>query len=117
MKIVSPLNDDNKQGLIKSENICKEFYKLLDEDNKLNQGDIDNFQECDFYKEIKEGNDIKINDIVGKNINISNKKEIKEEIKENKIEKEDKNEIQKEGEEDEEDGEEGEEVEEEENKE
>ena len=78
MKIVSPLNDDNKQGLIKSENICKEFYKLLDEDNKLNQGDIDNFQECDFYKEIKEGNDIKINDIVGKNINISNKKEIKE---------------------------------------
>ena len=119
MKIVSPLNDENKQGLIKSENICKDFYTLLDEDNKLNQGDIDSFQNCDFYKEIKEGNDIKINDIIGKNININNKKEIKDEIKENKIEikKEEKNEIQKEGEDDEDDGEEGEEVEEEENKE
>jgi coatomer subunit beta' len=115
MKIVSPLNDENKQGLIKSENICKDFYTLLDEDNKLNQGDIDSFQNCDFYKEIKEGNDIKINDIIGKNININNKKEIKDEIKENKIEikKEEKNEIQKEGEDDEDDGEEGEEVEEE----
>ena len=118
MKIVSPLNEANKEALFKSENICKQFYYLLDDEkNKLNQGDIDNFQDYDFYKEIKEGNNIKINDIIGKNININinNKKETKEELKENKNEQ--KNEIQKEGEDDEEDGEEGEEIEEEENKE
>ena len=118
MKIVSPLNEQNKEVLFKSENLCKEFYNLLDDDKKgINQGDVESFQNCDFYKEIKEGKNININDIIGKNVNSknNNKIEIEEDSNENKNEiKDEQNVIQKEGDEEEDDGEEGEEVEEEE---
>ena len=84
MKIVSSLNDENNECLSKCEKLCKEFYGVLDDDkNKLNQNNINNFQEFDIYKEIKSGNDIKIGDIIGANIKISEKNEIKNEIKEN----------------------------------
>jgi coatomer subunit beta' len=118
MKIVSPLNDENNECLSKCEKLCKEFYGVLDDDkNKLNQNNINNFQEFDIYKEIKSGNDIKIGDIIGANIKISEKNEIKNEIKENTnnaVKMEDKKDKQKEAEEEEEDGEEVEEVDEEE---
>ena len=101
----------------KIENICKEFYSTLDDDkNKINQDSINNFQEYDLYKEINEGKNIKLNDILGSNIKVSEKNEIKEENKEtiNEINTEEKKVTQKENEEDEEEGEEVEEVDEEE---
>jgi len=121
MKIVTPLNDENKKALIQCENICKEFYEALNDDkNNINQDNINTFHEFDFYKEINEGKNIKLNDVIGTDIKTNEKKEVKEvkEIKEEKKEiKEDKNENQKEVEEEEEDGEDVEEVDEEEEKE
>ena len=117
MKIVSPLNEKNIEHLTICENICKEFYSALDDDkNKINQDSINNFQEYDLYKEINEGKNIKLNDILGSNIKVSEKNEIKEENKEtiNEINTEEKKVTQKENEEDEEEGEEVEEVDEEE---
>ena len=117
MKIVSPLNEKNIEHLTICENICKEFYSTLDDDkNKINQDSINNFQEYDLYKEINEGKNIKLSDILGSNIKVSEKNEIKEENKEtiNEINTEEKKVTQKENEEDEEEGEEVEEVDEEE---
>ena len=121
MKIVSPLDDKNTEHLTKCENLCKEFYTALGDDkNKLNQDNINNFQEFDLYKEIKEGKNIKLSDVIGSDIKVIEKNEIKEEKKEikNEIkveeEKKQEKEPEKEPEEDEEDGEDVEEVDEEE---
>ena len=124
MKIVSPINEENQSALFETENIYKQFYDILDNDsNKISNESVTNFQKFDFYNEIKKGNKINLNEIIGANINLSTEKnEIKEEskeVKEIKVEKE--NNInnnntnintQKE-EEEEEEGEEGEEEEEE----
>ena len=121
MKIVSPLDDKNTEHLTKCENLCKEFYTALGDDkNKLNQENINNFQEFDLYKEIKEGKNIKLSDVIGSDIKVIEKNEIKEEKKETKNEikveeeKKQEKEPEKEPEEDEEDGEDVEEVDEEE---
>jgi coatomer subunit beta' len=123
MKIISPINEKNKENLLLSEKLCKEFYDgLNDEKNKLNEDNIKNFQEYDFYKEINEGNKkINLGEVIGAKIEIKNndentkKKEDKEEKKEeNKEDKKDEKkggkkpeeEEEEEGEDDEEGGEE-----------
>ena len=54
MKIISPITEENKERLIASENLCQQFYSgLNDENNKLNQDNINNFQ--DDTKDEKKG--------------------------------------------------------------
>ena len=107
MKIISPINDENKDNLILTENLFNEFYDgLNDEKNKLNEDNIINFQDYDFFKEINEGNKkVNLNDIIGakieKNTTDENKNK-KEKIDEKEDKKEDKNDEKKEEEEEEE---------------
>ena len=107
MKIISPINDENKDNLILTENLFKEFYDgLNDEKNKLNEDNIINFQDYDFFKEINEGNKkVNLNDIIGakieKNTTEENKNK-KEKIDEKEDKKEDKKDEKKEEEEEEE---------------
>ena len=103
MKIISPINEENKENLYLSEKLCKEFYAgLEDEKNKLNEDNIFSFQEYDFYKEINSGKkNINLSDIIGTKIEATNLEKDKNiEIKENQdkdIEKkEEKNEDKKE---------------------
>ena len=86
MKIVSPINKDNQEDLMKTENIYQQFYDILDNDsNKISQESINNFQKFDFYKEIQNGNEINLNEILGAhNINLNEKKEINEIKEDNK---------------------------------
>ena len=90
-----------------TENLFKEFYDgLNDEKNKLNEDNIINFQDYDFFKEINEGNKkVNLNDIIGakieKNTTDENKNK-KEKIDEKEDKKEDKNDEKKEEEEEEE---------------
>ena len=127
MKIISPINEENKESLFLSEKLCKDFYDgLNDEKNKLNENNLNNFQEYDFYNEIKSGNkQINLSEVIGAKIEVSQKKEEKvnnnvekkEEVKEDKkeekkedLKKEDlKKEDKKNEEEDEDDGEDDEE--------
>ena len=107
MKIISPINDENKDNLILTENLFNEFYDgLNDEKNKLNEDNIINFQDYDFFKEINEGNKkVNLNDIIGakieKNTTDENKNK-KEKIDEKEDKKEDKKDEKKEEEEEEE---------------
>ena len=41
---------------------------MNDEKNKLNQGNINNFQEFDFFKEINDGKKVKLDDVIGAKI-------------------------------------------------
>jgi len=109
MKIISPINEENKQNLIMSEDLCKEFYSGLNEEkNKLTQDNINNFQEFDFLKESKGGNKINLSEILGTKIEVSKPEE--DNTIEKKEEKEsEKKEKKKEDEEDDEDGEDDEE--------
>ena len=67
MKIIYTINEKNKENLLLSEKLCREFYDgLNDEKNKLNEDNIINFQEYDFYKEISEGNKkINLSEVIG----------------------------------------------------
>ena len=109
MKIISPINEENKQNLIMSENVCKEFYSQLNNDqNKLTQDNINNFQDYDFFKENKGGNKINLSEILGAKIEVSKTEE--DTNVEKKEEKEsEKKEKKKDDEEDDEDGEDDEE--------
>ena len=112
MKIISPINDKNKEDLILTEKIYRDFYSgLNDNNNKLTQHNINNFQEYDFYKEISSGNkNIDLSKIIGSEMIIKPEEESKkEEKKEEKEKKEDKKpeEESEEGEEEEEDDNEG----------
>ena len=116
MKIISPINEENKNSLILTENLFKEFYDGLNDDkNKLNDENIINFQDYDFYKEIKDGNKkVKLDDIIGlkfeKKINEENKNK-KDIIDEKQEKKEEKKYEKKKDEEEEGEDEEGGEVE------
>ena len=117
MKIISPINEENKEGLLLTENLYKDFYDgLNDEKNKLNENNLNNFQDYDFYTEIKNGNkQINLSEVIGAKIEVSQKKEEKvnnivenkEEVKEDK--KEEKKEEKKNEQEDDDDGEDDEE--------
>ena len=106
MKIISPVNEENKESLIISENLCKEFYNgLNDEKNKLSEDNINNFQEYDFFKEAKAGNkNMELSKIIGAKIEVSQtvpkeeKGEEKSQITEikNEEKKEEKKEVKKE---------------------
>ena len=123
MKIISPINKDNKESLTLSENLYKEFYVgLNDEKNKLNQNNINNFQEYDFFKEINSGKKVNLSEVIGAKIeakkieenNTMKKKE--EEQKKEKSEKKDEKKVEEEEDEGEDDEEGGEEDDNEENK-
>ena len=122
MKIITPINEENKENLLLTEKLYKEFYSgLNDEKNKLNANNINKFQEFDFYNEIQNGNkQINLSDVIGAKIEVSqnqeekveNNVEVKEEEKEEKPQekkeekKEDKAKHDEEEEEDEEEGDE-----------
>jgi coatomer subunit beta' len=109
MKIISPITEENKERLIASENLCQQFYSgLNDENNKLNQDNINNFQDFDFMKEtnIKD-----LSDIIGAKIGVSKSEEAKntekkEDTKDEKKGKKKDDEDEDDGEDDEEGGEE-----------
>ena len=120
MKIISPLNEESQDDLLLSQKFCNDFYQLInnDENNNITQENINNFQDFDCYKEIKNGNkNINVSDIIGVKVNNENNKKVteeKEEIEkkeENKNDDGDKKEEEEEGEDDDEDDEEEEEKE------
>ena len=85
MKIISPITEENKERLVTGENLCKQFYsELNEENNKLSQENINNFQDFDF---LKETNKKELSDIIGAKIEVSKdegekKTEKKEDTKE-----------------------------------
>ncbi len=85
MKIISPITEENKEKLVTGENLCKQFYsELNEENNKLSQENINNFQDFDF---LKETNKKELSDIIGAKIEVSKdegekKTEKKEDTKE-----------------------------------
>ena len=107
MKIISPITEENKERLVTGENLCKQFYSgLNEENNKLSQENINNFQDFDF---LKETNKKELSDIIGAKIEVSKdegekKTEKKEDTKETIIQKKDDDDDD--GEDDEEGGEE-----------
>ena len=127
MKIISPINEENKENLFLSEKLCKDFYSGLDDDkNQLNEENLNNFQEYDFYKEINSGNkNINLSEVIGAKIEVKNKEEEKtaekkeessekteekkivkkDEKKETKKDEEEEEEVEVEGEEEEDDNE------------
>ena len=127
MKIISPINEENKENLYSSEKLCKDFYSGLDDEkNQLNEENLNNFQEYDFYKELNSGNkNINLSDVIGAKIEIKNIEEDKkvekkaessekteekkdgkkEEKKETKKDEEEEEEVEVEGEEEEDDNE------------
>jgi coatomer subunit beta' len=112
MKIISPINKHNEESLTLTENLFKEFYAGLDDEkNKLNQGNINNFQGFDFFKEINDGKKVKLDDVIGakietKKIIEEKSSKTEEDKKEEKVEKKPGEEEEDEGEDDEEGGEE-----------
>ena len=116
MKIISPINDENKEDLVLTEKIHRDFYNgLNDNKNNIKQENLNYFQEYDFYKEITSGNkNINLSNIIGTEIiskvedeNIEKKEDKKEEKRENKKEEKKQEEESEEGEEEEEDDNEG----------
>ena len=116
MKIISPINDENKEDLVLTEKIHRDFYNgLNDNKNNIKKENLNYFQEYDFYKEITSGNkNINLSNIIGTEIiskvedeNIEKKEDKKEEKRENKKEEKKQEEESEEGEEEEEDDNEG----------
>ena len=109
MKIISPITEENKERLVTGENLCKQFYsELNEENNKLSQENINNFQDFDF---LKETNKKELSDIIGAKIEVSKdegekKTEKKEDTKETITIKKKEDDEDDDGEDDEEGGEE-----------
>ena len=109
MKIISPITEENKERLVTGENLCKQFYsELNEENNKLSQENINNFQDFDF---LKETNKKELSDIIGAKIEVNKdegekKTEKKEDTKETITIKKKEDDEDDDGEDDEEGGEE-----------